>query len=53
MQLGMLFDRLVSTGQVPLSSPKDLHDILFRLRERKLLSGVTIAGAASTWRRST
>ncbi|AIJ11052.1 MULTISPECIES: TIR domain-containing protein [Streptomyces] len=44
MQLGMLFDRLVSTGQVPLSSPKDLHDILFRLRERKLLSGVTIAG---------
>jgi DeoR/GlpR family transcriptional regulator of sugar metabolism len=42
MRLGMLYDRLVSTGQVPMSSPDELHELLFRLRERKLLSGITI-----------
>jgi len=43
IRIGMLYDRLVSTGQVPMSSPEELNELLFRLRERKLLSGITIA----------
>jgi len=43
MRMGMLYDRLISTGQVPLSLPDELHELLFRLRERKLLSGIAIA----------
>lgn len=43
MRMGMLYDRLVSTGSVPMSSPDELHELLFRLRERKLLAGITIA----------
>ena len=42
MRIGMLYDRLISSGKVPLSSPDELHELLFRLRERKLLSGITI-----------
>jgi DeoR/GlpR family transcriptional regulator of sugar metabolism len=43
MRIGMLYDRLSSMGQIPISSLDELHELLFRLRERKLLSGITIA----------
>ncbi|UGT61408.1 TIR domain-containing protein [Nocardia asteroides] len=44
MRLSMLYDRLVSTGQISLSDPSDLNDLLFRMGERKLLSGISITG---------
>jgi DeoR/GlpR family transcriptional regulator of sugar metabolism len=43
IRMGMLYDRLISSGQVPMTSPDELHELLFRLRERKLLSGIAIA----------
>lgn len=42
LRLSMLYDRLVSSGQAPTASPDEFYDLIFRLRERKLLSGIVI-----------
>jgi DeoR/GlpR family transcriptional regulator of sugar metabolism len=42
LRLRALYEQLVTDHQTTLSSPDELNDLLFRLRERKLLSGITI-----------
>lgn len=43
LKLAKLYDALIRGEDVQLGSPEGLHDLLFRLRERKLLSGVVIS----------
>lgn len=46
LKLAKLYEILTKSKHVPIGSPADLHDLLFRLRERKLLSGVVISAGA-------
>lgn len=43
LPLSALYEKLIAGGGVPMVSPDDLHELLFRLRERKLLSGIVVA----------
>lgn len=43
LKLVNLYDQLTASGRVPVSSPNELQELLFRLRQRKLLSGIVIS----------